>query len=214
MSEPILLFGFILIAAMAVYFMALNKRRTDIIRASGKEQPPRKKNIVSLRLIGYWPGGEDPDCPEPAWFVDPNWDPAERALVCTYLKSGTELFQYCGLSWCRFGCEVKFLGSLELTDGFYYWPEGLSHYLERHNVKPPQEFIDHVKARTIQDSATVNKKLGSTRADILNPWQSAGVDEDGRETFVMLDNPRKKLKLDKRWWKAQKGHSADTTVEP
>lgn len=213
MSEPILLLGFILIAAMAVYVMALSKRRTDIIRASGKEQPPKENDVVSLRLIGYWPGGEDPGCPEPAWFVDSKWDPAERALVCTYLKSGTELFQYCGLSWCRFGCE-SFLGSKELTDGFYYWPEGLLHYLEWHNVKLPQEFIDHVKARTIQSSAAVNKKLGSPRTDIANPWQSAGVDEEGRETFVMLDSPRKKLKLDKRWWKAQKGHSADTAVKP
>lgn len=213
MSEPTLLFGFIMIAAMAIYSIALSKRRTDIFRASGKERPPKINDTVTLRLIGYWPGGEDPDCPDPAWFVDPNWDPAERARVCTYLKSGTELFHYCGLSWCRFGCEVIFLGSKELTDGFYYWPEGLSHYLERHNVKPPQEFIEHVKARTIRDPDAENRRLGSPRTDIANPWQSAGVDEEGRETFVIGDDPRKKLKLDKGWWKAQKGHSADTTVE-
>jgi len=212
--NPILLSGFILAAALAVYFMTLSRRRTDMIWASKKVQPPEQADIVTLRLIGYWPGGEDPGCPDPAWFVDLKWDPAERALVCTYLNSGTELFQYCGLSWCRFSREVTFLGSKELTDGFYYWPEGLSHYLEQHYVKPPQEFIDHVKGRTIQDSAAVNKKLGWPRTDIANPWQSVGIDEEGRDTFVMLDNPCKKLKLDKGWWKAQKGHSSDTAVKP
>jgi len=36
------------------------------------------------------------------------------------------------------------MGRGELTDGVYMWPEGLAHYLEKHNVRLPQEFVDHV----------------------------------------------------------------------
>jgi hypothetical protein len=36
------------------------------------------------------------------------------------------------------------MGSGERTDGVYVWPEGLVHYLEKHNVRLPQEFVDHV----------------------------------------------------------------------
>ena len=31
-----------------------------------------------------------------------------------------------------------------LVDGEYIWPEGFSHYVSAHNVKPDDEFIEHV----------------------------------------------------------------------
>jgi len=40
--------------------------------------------------------------------------------------------------------ETLDMGRGELTDGVYVWPEGLAHYLEKHNVRLPQEFVDHV----------------------------------------------------------------------
>jgi hypothetical protein len=38
------------------------------------------------------------------------------------------------------------MGSRDLTDGTWVWPQGLAHYVEVHNVMLPQEFIDHVLA--------------------------------------------------------------------
>lgn len=38
------------------------------------------------------------------------------------------------------------MGSRELTDGEWVWPEGLSHYVREHGVGLPEQFISHVLA--------------------------------------------------------------------
>lgn len=40
--------------------------------------------------------------------------------------------------------EKVVMGSRELTDGVYVWPEGLVHYIEKHNVRLPRQFVEHV----------------------------------------------------------------------
>jgi hypothetical protein len=34
-------------------------------------------------------------------------------------------------------------GLTPLTDGTYFWPAGLAYFVERYNVRLPQEFLDH-----------------------------------------------------------------------
>ncbi|MEN9646721.1 MAG: hypothetical protein RL238_3390 [Actinomycetota bacterium] len=99
--------------------------------------------VVGLRLIGYWRSefSETP-WPNPRDFVDNTWPPATREMVVGHLLRGRTLEQYRGLSNCRF-CDV-YVGSKELTDGVYCWPEGLAHYLTEHAVRLPDEFADHV----------------------------------------------------------------------
>ena len=36
------------------------------------------------------------------------------------------------------------MGSWDLTDGTWVWPQGLSHYVEVHGVVLPEEFVSHV----------------------------------------------------------------------
>jgi hypothetical protein len=81
---------------------------------------------------------------DPAWFVDPNWNPLQRARVANYLRTASVPWAAGGLSWCRFRCGVRALGSAEHTDGVFHWPEGLVHYVESHNVRLPAEFTQHV----------------------------------------------------------------------
>jgi hypothetical protein len=38
------------------------------------------------------------------------------------------------------------MGSSDLSDGFWVWPEGLAHYIEDHHVVLPDDFIRHVLA--------------------------------------------------------------------
>ena len=38
------------------------------------------------------------------------------------------------------------MGSREYTDGTFVWPEGLPHYVEHHQVRLPQEAIDHIRS--------------------------------------------------------------------
>lgn len=50
-----------------------------------------------------------------------------------------------GWSHCRYRCGIddETMGHACLTDGKYIWPEGLSHYIDRHDVWLPQTFIEH-----------------------------------------------------------------------
>jgi hypothetical protein len=99
---------------------------------------------IKLTLIGYWQNEDEIDLPIPSNFVDKTWNKTEQEEVVSYLKSAY-LMPYAsgGLSWCRFRCGNNANGSQEFTDGYYIWPEGLVHYIEKHNVKLPLEFINH-----------------------------------------------------------------------
>src|SRR5262245_15617423 len=57
-----------------------------------------------------------------------------------------------GFSYCRFHCGKRWrpwgycvssdlLGTSELTDGEWLWPEGLPHYIDAHDVCLPEEFV-------------------------------------------------------------------------
>jgi hypothetical protein len=75
-------------------------------------------------------------------FIDLAWNPRERAAVLAYVRNGRVCESYFGWSDCRLcGAEN---GSRDLTDGTYVWPEGFGHYIEKHAVKPPSDFVHHV----------------------------------------------------------------------
>lgn len=38
------------------------------------------------------------------------------------------------------------MGHAAQSDGYYYWPGELAHYVEAHAVRLPDEFVQHVKA--------------------------------------------------------------------
>lgn len=100
-----------------------------------------------VHLIGYWCSDQEPHWPAPQTFVDATWSSAERERVARHLEAGEVVNQQMGLSWCRFGCGTRAMGSRELSDGYYYWPEGLSHYVRQHAVRLPREFEEHVTGR-------------------------------------------------------------------
>lgn len=109
-----------------------------------------------LSHIGYWAKNPNRNkcryyltkaliLPWPEDFISESWNPEERDKVATYLDSApfppnTEWWR--GDSRCRL-CG-KLLGYRDHIDGTYTWPEGFSHYLREHNVRPPKEFVGHV----------------------------------------------------------------------
>lgn len=97
--------------------------------------------------FGFWRSLFEPLLPDPAGFVDAAWAAPERARVLAYLRQGQPLNAQMGSSWCRFGCGEPRMGTADLTDGTYCWPEGLAHYLERHQVRLPAEIVGHVAAQ-------------------------------------------------------------------
>lgn len=96
--------------------------------------------------LGYWANDRHPELPNPGDFIDEDWDADERARVANYLKAGETKTMWRGFSYCRL-CGKDMLGTTCLTDGTYTWPEGFAHYIQAHAVKPPEEFLAHVRAQ-------------------------------------------------------------------
>jgi hypothetical protein len=103
-----------------------------------------------LKAIGYWYSHpnlllpQNDRFPDPTRLVQADWRVKERPRILGYLRSGWEYAAFRGLSYCRFRCGVDYseMGSRCLTDGEWVWPEGLQHYIERHSVRLPEEFIE------------------------------------------------------------------------
>ena len=103
---------------------------------------------MRLRGIGFWrdPGKDDP-YHHPMAFVDRNWSRENREEIARFLESGVIANQYRGYSSCRFDCGVPMteMGSADLSDGTWGWPEGLAHYVREHSVRLPAEFLERAK---------------------------------------------------------------------
>lgn len=127
------------------------REKAEILLKSGRK----------LRAIGYWIGKGDPGLPHPKIFQDKNWDAAERQMVIDYLKKASPVIGYMGLSWCRYQCGEAGMGACDLSDGIYCWPEGLSHYVGKHAVRLPDEFVEH--ARKNQHTAPLPKMDADTQ---------------------------------------------------
>lgn len=133
--------------------------------------------MLQLKLIGYWRSEQAEEWPDPAAFVDPEWDPATRDRVVDYLCAGFAFVVAAGTSWCRFRCLLfgsGGLGSAELTDGEFCWPGGLAHYVAQHAVRLPDDFV----------AAAVSRKAPALR----------GLSFDHGDYTV-----------DTEWWRAQRG---------
>lgn len=119
-------------------------------KTGGSEEQVASLPSTTLIGIGFWkdPKGED-EFRHPAAFVDETWALEERKAVAKYLRSGTRAINYLGHSWCRFRCGIQGskMGSADLTDGIWVWPEGLHHYVLAHSVRLPEAFLDHARER-------------------------------------------------------------------
>jgi hypothetical protein len=116
---------------------------------------PNQPDDGPTRGVGFW---RDPDdhttegLPDPHAWVDESWDRKERAMVVRYLRRGHEHMVYPGETWCRFRCGIDDadMGTRDLTDGTWVWPEGFAHYVDVHAVRPPAEFVEHVRRRVAE----------------------------------------------------------------
>ena len=96
-----------------------------------------------LKAVGFWITSlADEDLPAPQELVgELPWE--VRMTLGRYLTNGLHLVQSRGYSWCRFECGIKDsgMGSWDLTDGTWVWPQGLAHYVDAHGVVLPEEFV-------------------------------------------------------------------------
>lgn len=129
-----------------------------VVKMAGlfQRNTPDPNSIDGRTAIGYW---HDEGRGSAQNAVEEGWDPNEREMVLNYLKLASKdkddgndkdvphvLQQWRGLAFCRI-CE-EMIGNSCNGDSKYNWPEGYAHYIEKHSVKPPQKFIDHVRQQT------------------------------------------------------------------
>ena len=129
-----------------------------------------------FKALGYWFNELAPnDYPRPQALVG-RWQPARRAEVVAYLRSGTVFERYRGLSYCRFHCGLanRALGACDLFDGQWIWPSGLAHYVEAHDVRLPERFIRHALRRNIATVACATPCPSRPRQRVntvdIEPW--------------------------------------------
>ena len=111
-----------------------------------------------LKLIGYWqqefkgPYDDEYDWPHPKYLTNEAWEKANRQQIVQYLQNGVWVYEELGFSYCRFEPDLdnRLMGCKELTDGEWIWPEGLAHYIEKHSVILPDEFIETLKRNHFQ----------------------------------------------------------------
>jgi hypothetical protein len=146
------------------------------------EDHARAKELLEsgrkIHGLGYWKEKEPGNVtlPHPCIFVDEQWNPEERQMVISYLEKGESLAVSMGLSWCRFNCGEVGMGAAELTDGSYWWPEGLAHYVEKHSVRLPAEFVKHVR----------------------DNFHARMTEQEKKDTVILMC-----LTFDLSWWKSQ-----------
>lgn len=66
--------------------------------------------------------------------------------VPRYLESGCVSAMYLGFATCRCCARTRGeMGSSDLTDGEWVWPQGLAHYVRVHSLPLPDEFLDAMR---------------------------------------------------------------------
>lgn len=125
--------------------MAPLPTNSEAIATDSESGPPA--DATELQMIGLWV--TDPDdrdgrlgFPHPSSLTTENWEAKRRDDIVAYLRGGRSLRTYVGFATCRFeNCERGNLGSDDLTDGRWAWPEGLWHYVAHHRVRLPDSFV-------------------------------------------------------------------------
>jgi len=63
-----------------------------------------------------------------------------------YLNNGTPVVLAPGVLYCLLGCDNEIIASESIyTDGLYVWPGELSHYVEKHGICLPMNWLAFIK---------------------------------------------------------------------
>ena len=149
-----------------------------------------------LKAVGYWRSNDGSEVshkselPDPRWLVRRGWRSRERRQILAYLRSGREYKRYAGYSYCRFWMcwtSLRVMGDRDLTDNVWVWPEGLAHYVQRHWVCLPDEFIATMQANGWQVPQDVVVRRPKQREPLydLSLWVAWSRQEQRRPWYLL-----------------------------
>lgn len=95
------------------------------------------------------------------------------------------------------------MGTSDLTDETYAWPEGLSHYVRVHHVRLPKLFTRHIlgklpKLKNVSEAGPEKETLLADAAKQLGEWVSARKKARGQANAT-------KFGLRTRVWRGEMG---------
>lgn len=100
--------------------------------------------------VGFWYSKYEPHFPMPKAHKVPYPKQkeflAKLAAVELVLTDSGSYDAFRGLSSCRLCLGGRANGSWTFKTPQFQWPEGYSHYIQEHNVRPPQEFETFILA--------------------------------------------------------------------
>lgn len=124
------------------------------------------------RWFGEWKSEYDTSLPDPRSFVEKNWSVDEREKVSSYLSRGVAVAVTIMRVPCQM-CSAEF-DAIYLSDGIWVWPAWLPHYVACHSVKPPDEFLKHMRDKNFAFPASVG--IDTCLPNLQYPWTEG---EDG-----------------------------------
>jgi hypothetical protein len=155
---------------------------------------PRSSDFVmrTLKLIGYWVGTQGHEIyPHPRDFVRKDWDPELKAKVVGYLKGGAFKRGFWGHATCRFDPtrDPVEMGSKELTDGVYLWPEGLAVYVNEYDVGLPGEFMSHMERHNYQLPPDLGEGKAVIDLSFWKEWTRKSLDRLAKGEDLWTEDP-------------------------
>jgi hypothetical protein len=126
-----------------------------------------------LKPVGYWfEEGYGERWPDPAHLVDYQWRIDERPRIVAYLRHAPKMRDCLGYARCRLGgVPDSEMGTGDLSDGTYIWPEGLWIYVSRFSVRIPDDMIEHMRRHDFQVPADLDVATLGQRGVDLKYWE-------------------------------------------
>ena len=164
---------------------------------------------LTLTGLGYWRSVLEPQYPDVACFVDATWSPSKRLTTLHYLHQGYPLHYWMGVESCLLGCGDE-LFTTGYTDGTYYWPETLLHYVADHAVRLPDAFTAHIQRQTAFPASTAKVVPERIQAD-FTWWQLQRGWQPNASSLHHLSQQKVRELL--RRYEQQRIHYSQTTTD-
>jgi hypothetical protein len=119
------------------------------------------------KWFGIFSGSEESleGIPDIGSFIDKTWCPKDKSLIMNYLKTSPNVVASSAMpTVCLLCGEMLGDPGSFFSDGFWLWPERLVHYIEKHDLRIPDEMVRYIQeAKYIPPS-----KLDVDLSDL--PW--------------------------------------------
>lgn len=132
-----------------------------------------------MQYVGFWSDSKETATVERPWPEGRPYGHIPDVGFLKKLKKVEEIADvkhFRGRSTCRICWDMN--GSKEYHTDSWTWPEGYAHYVEKHNIEVPSNFVDYIKAFPLETEykASVKRTLEKVR-DYTDSIPTALVDD-------------------------------------